>query len=345
MRLRIGSIVPLLLAFAQPALGQQNQGRILSVPATSAWQHAETQIILPPQVAGLNRGALRDLGDGEMDVVAQYEGGADGVFATLYLFRTQTADVPLWFDRAMTAIMLRSEYGLADAATPAPTPFSRPSATVASGLRATVDVAAPGLRSTGIAIAPLGPYLVKVRMSSATLDRAALDERLSRFVEGLRWPAPVAGERAAVAILPCPEPLRLRNARLVRTDGAEALMDAISGVVVEDREDRPPPPVYCREPGATLQYGVYRPNRSRNSYLVALNDAGIALSVGEAMDLSELMGGSSGRRYSMTLEGRDTTTVLPSFNRLPPPEQAVSVALGSRGSTISVSTRDPRPPR
>ena len=57
------------------------------------------------------------------------------------------------------------------------------------------------------------------------------------------------------------------------------------------------------------------------------------------------MGGSGGRRYAMTLQGRDTTTVLPSFNRLPPPEQAVSVALNSRGETISVSTRDPQPPR
>jgi hypothetical protein len=342
VRIRIGSIAALLLAIPQPALAQ-NPGRELVVAQTSAWQHAETQIILPPRVTGLTRSGLRDLGDGEMDVVVQYEGGADGVFATVYLFRTQSADVPLWFDRALTAIMTRPEHGFAGAA-PAPVPFTRPGAAVASGLRATIDIAWPGLRSTGIAIAPLGPYLVKVRMSSATLDRAALDERLSRFVEGLRWPAPLAGERAAEAILPCPEPLRLRNARLVRTAAADSLMDAISGVVVAEREDRPPPPVYCREPGATLQYGVYRPNRSRDSYLIALNDAGIALSVDEAV-LAALLGQGGGRRYVMTLLGRDSTSVLPSFNRLPPPEQAVSVAFGNRGDTISVSVRDPQPPR
>lgn len=340
--MRVGSIAASLLAFAQPALAQ-NPGRDLIVPANSAWQHAETQIILPPRVTGLTRSGLRDLGEGEMDVVVQYEGGADGVFATVYLFRTQSADVPLWFDRALTAITTRPEYGFAGAA-PAPTPFTRPGAAVASGLRATVDIAGAGLRSTGIAVAPLGPFLVKVRMSSATLDRAALDERLSRFVEGLRWPAAVAGERAAAAILPCPEPLRLRNARLVRTEAADTLMDAISGVVVAEREDRPPPPVYCREPGATLEYGVYRPNRSRDSYLIALNDAGIALSVDEAV-LAALLGQGGGRRYVMTLLGRDSTSVLPSFNRLPPPGQAISVAFGNRGDTISVSVRDPQPPR
>jgi hypothetical protein len=124
-----------------------------------------------------------------------------------------------------------------------------------------------------------------------------------------------------------------------------SLMDAVSGVAATDDQGRPPP-VYCREPGATLQYGVYRPNRARDSYLVALGDAGISLWLGEAIDLSELMGGgSSGRRYAMTLLGRDTTTALPSFSRLPPPEQAVSVGLGHRGGTISVSVRDPEPPR
>jgi hypothetical protein len=275
-----------------------------------------------------------------MDVVTQYENPADGVFATVYLFRTAIPDAALWFDRALAAIMLRSEYGLDEASRPTPVPFARPGATAASGLRASIDVTSREPRSTSLAVAPLGRYLLKVRMSSTNLDRAALDARLSRFIEGLRWPAAAPDERAAAAILDCPTPLRLRNARIVRSSGADTLMDALSGVVLEAADDVPAP-IYCREPGATLQYGVYRANGAREAYLIALSDSGLALNIGQSLDLSALLGGGGQRnRFAMTLLGRDSTTVLPSFNRLPPPAQAVAVAFGNRGPTISVSTGD-----
>ncbi|MDQ4088533.1 MAG: hypothetical protein M3177_11085, partial [Pseudomonadota bacterium] len=107
--------------------------------------------------------------------------------------------------------------------------------------------------------------------------------------------------------------------------------------IVETDVDRPAP-TYCREPGATLQHGVYRPGGSRHAYLVALGDAGIALSISRGVEIEGITSGS--RRYSMRLLDRDTTSALPSFNRLPPPEQAVAVAFGPRAETISVSTDD-----
>lgn len=340
-----GLVLSLLLALPAALSAQPAQPRQLDVPAGAAWQHAQTRMILPSRVVGLSRGELRDLGEGEMDVVAQYAGGDDGTFVTVYLFRTAAPDASLWFDRALTAILTRPEYGVpSNAPLPTATPFQRPGATVASGLRVTLDLNASGLRSSGIAVAPLGAYLLKVRISSSSLDRAALDERLARFIEGLRWPAPAANERAAVPIQQCSEPLRLRNARLVRSDMASALMDAMGGTLMQDAREGEPP-VYCREPGATLQYGAYRPGASRERYFIALADAGIGIVVGEAIDLSALTGGGGGgRRFSMTMMGRNSTSVLPSFNRLPPPEQAVSAAFGNRGPVISVST-DSRPER
>lgn len=337
MRLRVGVYLLALLAMNGPAFAEQAQLRTLAVPANAAWQHAATQMILPSRSAGLTRADIRDNGNGELDVIATYENQEEGITATVYLYKTTTPDVALWFDRAATAIMLRPEYGLAGAP-PAPAGFARPGAASLSGLRAALDVRASNFRSTALAIAPLGSWQVKIRISAARLDRMALDERLSRFIGGLRWPAEATAERVAVPIEPCPTPLRLRQARVVRDDGAQVLMNLLAGVAVS-RDGGGPPPVYCREPGATLEYGAYRANRATEAYLVALGDAGIALSVGQALSMEGLSGGGGGRRYAMLLLGRDSTSALPSFNRLPPPAQAVSVALG-RPAAVSVSVSD-----
>lgn len=328
----------LTLAAGQAAPAQQAapQPRSLEVPATASWQHAATQIILPSESAGLRRGTIHDFTADELDIVADYGNEAEGLGATVYLFRTSAPDAALWFDRALTAIRLRPGWGLADTPLSTVAPFVRPGGSVSSGLRTAFDVGTPEVRSTAVALAPLGDFLVKVRMSSTRLDAAALDAQLTRFLEGLRWPSPSADETTAVPIVDCPEPLRLRQARVVRDDSADVLMNLLTGIVMERAEG--PPPVYCREPGADLQHGVYRPDASRNAYLIALGDSGIALSVSSGVEI-EGVGGNS-RRFSMRLLDRNAMSALPSFNRLPPPEQALAVAFGNRGPTISVTTSD-----
>jgi len=319
------ALAPAPLAAQQPA-----QARTLAVPANALWQHARTSMILPFQSAGLARGGVRDNGEDERDVIAQYGSDSDEAFATVYLFQTGVPDAALWFDRALAPIMLRPEYGLQGTSPPVPVAFARPGDSAASGLRASVDLTAPQLRSTAIALAPLGDFMVKIRMSSARLDRAALDEILGRFIEGLRWPAESARPAtAAQPIAPSPEPLQLRNARTVRTEMTDSILGAalVGTISNSQAENNRPPPVYCREPGATLASGVYRPDAASDAYVIALNDAGIAYSVGEALDLSALMGERSrGSRYSLTLLTRNASGVVASFNRLPPPAQALSVA-------------------
>lgn len=335
--LLLGATPTLAAAQAQPGT------RVLAVPAGNAWQHARTQMILPPQVAGLARTSIGDFGDDEMDVVAEYR-GAEGVLATIYLFRTAIPDVALWFDRAAAMISLQPVYGLNGAALPAPTAFARPGAAAASGLRTATDLtAARSRRSTGVAVAPLGDHLLKIRISSDRLDRAGLDALLTRLIEGLRWPAPPADEAAAIPVQPCTAPLRLRSARVLRPDMGETLMDALIGSMGPVAPQKTAPAIYCREPGATAEYGVYRPDGSRSAYVIALNDAGIALSLSPATDLGALSGGGRARsRVSMVLLERASTHVYSSFNRLPPPAQAVAVAGAGRGPGISVSVDPPR---
>ena len=332
MRIGLTAIAALLAALPRPA---QAENRVIEVTPTAAWGHAETGMILPSRVGGLVRTRIEDSTQYEMDVAVTYADRDEQMVAVVYLYRIGAGDVPVWFDRAVGSIIL-SQQG---APYPAITPFTRPGASVASGLRAAMTDNVAGMRSTAVAVAPLGSgYLLKVRMGSARLEPAALEERLGAFVTALRWPAEAAGTRAAVPVEPCPSPLRLREARIVRTDGANVLMDSIIGTMQpEPGQHAPPPPVYCREPGATVERGVYRPDRSRDSYLIALSDSGLAVSVGEALDIAALSGqASGGRRFAVTLWERNASSAYPSFNRLPPPDQAL--ALVRNGSPLSTTS-------
>jgi hypothetical protein len=337
---RISTFLATALLLAAAPAAAQPQPRVLEVPASAAWQHAATGVVLPATAAGLSRGGIVDRTAGEQDVSADY-GGEEGLTTTVYLFQTPLSDAAIWTDRALAAILLRPAFGLDPGAAPAAAPFRRPGAAAASGLRAAVPLNAPGFTSTAVALAPIGNWLVKVRMTSSRLDAAALDARLTAFIEALRWPAEAKPAPAAAAMVACPDGLTFKKAKTVRDDMADVLMNAITGSVEAQQveEGKAKPPVYCREPGPIGPYGVYRPDGSRGAYVVAIGDAGPVLRLAPALTLAMFSGGSAGKRVAMTLLERDTTTVLPSFNRLPSPEQAMAVAFsGANGPTISVTT-------
>lgn len=333
MRLKLGAILLPLLLMTGPRAATAQEPRTLTVPTNAAWQHAGTGMILPPSVGGLARDSISDSSQNETDVDAAYIDRGEQMVALVYIYRAEAGDLPVWFDRAVALIILPQN----GAAAPTIEGFTRPGASLASGLRAAMPDNVPGMRSTAMAIAPLGGgWLVKIRMGSARLDPAALNERLTAFAAALRWPTEAAGARAAAAIEPCPTPLRLREARIIRTDPSDVLMDSIVGSVEpEPGQQLGPPPVYCREPGATVARGVYRPDGSTESYLIAINDAGIAIGVGDASGLTQLVG--NGRpRVSVTLYDRNSISTYPSFNRLPSPDQAY--ALVRDGHPLSTST-------
>lgn len=323
----------LLWIGAAGAAAAQGAPRDLAIPADKSWQHAHTGMILPSRLAGLPRAGVRDFGTEELDVVGTYA-APEGVTASVYIYKSMIPDAPLWFDRADAAIRLRNPNAVAAGA---PAPFAFPGAAAPSGLRTSYQVGSPGPRSTAVAVAPVSEgWLVKVRISASALDRAEIDEKLSAILAGLRWPKEESLSRAAAAIEPCASPLVTKKAKVVKPDMAQMLLDLTASTLVAEGKAEGPPPVYCREPGPPASNAVYRANGSEDSYVVALGDSGIALGVGPSLSIDGI--GSGRKSYSLLRYGRNDTSALPSFNRLPPPEQAIATAMGGGGGGLSIST-------
>jgi hypothetical protein len=331
-----------LLILTGAASAAPTESRVLEVPSSASWQHAGSGLVLPSRVAGLGRGPIADRTAEEQDVSAAYE-GEEGLFTTVYIYQTPLPDVAIWTDRALAAIMLRPDFGADPAASPAPIPFQRPGASSANGLRVSLPLVAPGRTSTALAIAPIGDWLVKIRMTSTQLDPGALHSRLTTFIAGLRWPAEAKPLPAATAMSPCADSLALKKAKVVGSDMATALMGLVMSSEFAKAEGAEPIAVrYCREPGPLKTYGVYRPNGVRDSYVIAVGDSGSALRVASELTLDGLESGRAAKRVGMTLLERNSASSLPSFNRLPPPEQALEVAFGNRGESVSLTIEDPK---
>ena len=335
MRMRLLAISWFLFCAGAPASGQSVQPKTLEVPATAAWEHAETGMILPANAGGFARGALTDSSGGaERDVSGTYSDLATRSVATVYVYRTMLPNAPLWFDRSLTQLPLMPVYTPAGAFPPAITAFAPPKASSASGLRASFALVNGKLKSTALAIAPLRGWLIKVRMSSETLDAPALEARLADFIAGLRWPAEgKVPPPQAVPVAACGKPLSFKKAKIVRDDLAQVL---INSVMAGASTDASGPVTYCREQGQPSERALYRPVGTDNSYVIALDDAGRFLTLGPALSI-EGIGAGGNRRFSLTHSRGDSNAVLPSFNRLPSPEQALALAGSGKGSGISVT--------
>ncbi|MES2443312.1 MAG: hypothetical protein V4574_10815 [Pseudomonadota bacterium] len=311
-------LIAMLGAAGLPAHAQQ---RSLQVPAASGWKHAETGLILRPRLAGFARNGLTDNGNAELDVAAQFEDASTRI--TVFLFRPALQSVPVWFDRAETQILLRGDtFGKAQPIGPVQA-FAAPGATAASALRRVYTPARGPYRSTGLAVIPLGRWLVAIRISSQQFDTAELDARLSEAVAGIGWPQGVAESPAAAPVLACAKPLDYaKRAKMKKPSINDALMGAIMPAVAasaaKEGKAEPGPSLFCRDLPPRLEYGTYRAPDATNAYVMAIGDAGRIVSVSPS--LAGLVDNSTS--WGVSFGGLDSTDIFPPFDKLPHPDQA-----------------------
>ncbi|HEX8401716.1 MAG TPA: hypothetical protein VF628_08450 [Allosphingosinicella sp.] len=329
------------LACAQPVAAQRGL-RSLDVPATAPWQHAASGMVLPAEILGSRRVSIGDSGTEELDVVTQYEGEA-GLTTTIYLFRSQIPVVPLWFDRGQTVLEALRMAGSEASAPVAGTSFALPGQSVASAMRVTYPFTSGGYKSTGLALTSVNGWLVKVRMSSKSLEPLALDSRLAAFVGAMRWPAAAKPAVAADAIQPCGDKLSFRQAKMVKPDMAQGLLGSL--LAMAGSAKGPDPSVrYCRESSEGVIYGVYRRVGTKDGYVMAIADSGRLLSIGSSPSIDP----KAKPNYSVALLDLGQTATYPSFDRLPAPKQALQLISSQRplsstkvgSTTINISTPD-----
>jgi hypothetical protein len=330
MILRFASAIALCAALAPDgASAQRSQVRVLQVPTTHAWQHAQTGLVLPSSVAGQARRSVRDTGTEELDVIADFAAPDGSVTTTLYLFRSQVPSAPLWFDRARTVLEQMKRFPLGQ---PLPVRrFALRQGESESGLSVAYPVTGPGFASTAVAVAPLNGWMVKVRMSSPSLNADQLGTRLQTWLAAVRWPAlgTAAPAPAASPITPCPTALAYEKARMIKPDMSQAVLGSLFALA-QSVKPAALSTSYCREPQQNVEYGVYRRDGSAEGYLLAFTDAGNALSVGSSVNFE-----TKKPRASLTMLELGYTRVLPSFTRLPSPEQVIA-ALPKMQPTSSV---------
>lgn len=318
------------VASAAPAMA-----RDLPVPADKGWKHAQSGVILRAQLAGMTRIGLSDATNGEFDVTAQFATPDKATFATIYLFQPAVQSVPMWFDRARTALEERDIFRNAAPATIDPIAFAAPGATTASSLRQVYALASGRPRSTALAVIPVGQWLVAIRLTSDTLVAEQLDATLSTLITAIAWPAASgAAVPAAVPIAPCSTPLAYGKAKVVKTQGADALVSLLltAGLATAEARKKPDtpadaPPVWCRGDVAGARYAAYRSSDDAASYVMALGDAGRVITVAPS-----LMGQVDKKGiYTVTLKDVDgNTAIFATFSALPAPDQVLKAVMNGK---------------
>ena len=330
----------LMLGGASAVCAQQGP-KALEAKAGEAFRHAHSALAFPPTLAGWPRGRVIGMEQDQLDVAVDYGTIEQGEVFTFYVFRNVSGDVPVWFDRARWMIEHRDVLGKAEAGEAGA--FVPPGRNEAAGLAASYALSGKGLKSTGVAVLPLGEWYVKLRASSTTRSPAELMAAMKKALAELTWPKTLGPAAAAVPVQPCSGALSVSGeAKLLaksKDNQAASMMNALLGSVavnaVKDKGEPPPrPPVWCRDAFQTLQAGAYRPDSANDSYLLAVSDAGRAISV-EPDATAVLLGLEKKRKsdkpsYVVQFLLLPQTLTTASYDRMPPPEQAIAIVREGR---------------
>lgn len=340
MRLLACALACLLLAIA-PARADE-----IAIAAGDSFQHRHTRLVIPPRLAGLPRIRASQFAPDQLDVVMNYADPAGGEIVTVFVYRLASGSLPLWFDRAKWSIEQGGAYGKVVSLARDPA-FAPPGQDHESGLVA-VYAAEGRLTSTALVLVPLGDWLVKLRLSSASLSPEQLQTRIASVLLELKWPRRIPAAAAAVPVAECPAPLKIgERAAAAAANPLDGMIGAIVGsALAETKGKKAAPAIWCRDPTVIDGGWLYRSNGETDGYLFAFSDAGRAIRVQPTLltQLSKQGDGKDDEPPAWSVDFIDLGQIV-SFAPvagLPPPAQTVEMLTAGKYVSIAPTWGDKR---
>lgn len=326
MRVRIFALL-LTFLVSSPAFSQT----AISVPDTASWQHARSEIILPPKLAGLKRGLISDNSASELDVSVQYE-GADSI-GTVYLYRPYWNDIGVWFDRSEQGLLANKALGNVVEAENAPSSFARPGGSVASGLYRVYTTSNHKYKATALAIFPVGHWFVKLRYSTSNSDPAFAKTKLMEMIAKIRVPATASEGTVPQSIPLCMTSIKWKKAKVIKPDlmGAMLTGATFTELMKLRTADFLDLPNACRDAAPTELYTLYRDAKDDNNLVMVAGDSGYSVQVLEAL--------LSNKEYWAIASSLAQHALLPTFTKMPVPELLFKVV--ASGQTVATINDDP----
>ena len=313
------------MMIATPVAAQQI-GAAVSAKAGKPYRFKHSGITAPAELDGMRRVDVRQLSENELDVFAVYQNGQDAI--TVYVYRTLSGGVPVWFDRARASVEQRKEL-FGNVAPVVPTAFTPPGQSTASGLMAGWTLNRAPYRGTALAILPVGEWLVKIRYTSTSMDGATVAARIPAVLGALEWPKAMPPAAVAAPVADCATPLTFAATAAPVTDPKAVQSAALTGGLIAAADGKakpgPTPPVWCRDPAPAPIGAAYRLNADSDGYLLAISDSGRGISVQPDIVAREL-GAADGKKveqWSVALYEPGSVATYGPMTGLPSPQTLI----------------------
>lgn len=317
------------IACAAPTSAQTNPPP-LEMPAGKPVLHPHSGVTLPARLSGLERTGAREYAAPQLDVLFTYKDQDGEEELSVYIYRVTTGSPSVWFEQAVRPISDRPAFRrMTDV--DLPLGFALPGQRLATGMRAAWAVSDSQVKSTVLALVPIGDWLVKFRHSSTTLDAATLTRRLDAMIARIGWPAAVVNAPAPERIAACTTPLKLDGASkpVSQARAPAPLGELLLGVPAEaDRKI----PDWCMDRTVGSPLPIYRPAGTDDRYLAGLSDSGHAAWVRPAASGSA--GNDRKSRWAVSIVLAGTTINYDDRDRLPPPAELDAILEGRETSRI-----------
>ncbi|MBY8822349.1 hypothetical protein [Sphingomonas colocasiae] len=317
-------------ALALSTIGvQAQQGpQEIRLSAKKAFKHKHSGLEVPPMLDGIARSNITALEDDQLDTFIRFDRPDASEGITVYIYREVGNALPVWFDRARWAIETRAQlYGTPRRINEKLT-FTPPGRSGDAGMIAIYMPSTGAYQSTGVALVPMGEWLVKIRYSSGTIAPDALAERIRGVLAALRWPGKLDDAPPAIPVEPCATSLPAQaRSHPAPGDGASNLagaMMSLPSLTGQFRAKGAPPPRWCRDDGVEPKGNVYRPDDASDRYLIALSDAGRGISV-RPDGFAGLIEPDAKPSWRIEMLDLSRITAFASQDRLPPPSQAIEI--------------------